>query len=321
MDLSVPIFNFEEPKARIKLRKHILNLREKTNSTSISTASSKRNQHQYAPLDENDSIDDEEEESRTNRVRTEDSFLEADDDNEIYWSCPEREFNKQKESIAAEDLLSQAGLEKFISVFHDNGFSDVETIKEIKPEHLQGMNIPKGFQIKLTKYLKAMGFQQSMIELESVEEKQDRRVTFKEAINEEPVQESNPKSWSIQIEDPTSTSTSTNNKIACYTCFRVIKEIPIISQFAKNRDFCSSSCMKVFLIGNSILCNNQECEVGVFIKKEGEFLKGKWYCSHRCASLNYDNSEPESMEEHNLDSITIPIDNELREVDLDFSDI
>lgn len=52
------------------------------------------------------------------------------------------------------EFLSSIKLQKYESTFIEHGIEDLETILELKDEHLEQMSIPLGHKLKIVKHIK-----------------------------------------------------------------------------------------------------------------------------------------------------------------------
>lgn len=54
------------------------------------------------------------------------------------------------------EFLSSINLEKYVKKFSENGIEDLETILELNDSHLDSMEIPLGYKLKILKRIKTI---------------------------------------------------------------------------------------------------------------------------------------------------------------------
>lgn len=60
------------------------------------------------------------------------------------------------------DFLSTVKLDKYADKFVDNGIEDLETILELKDQHLEQMAVPLGHKLKILKRIKDLRAEKGM---------------------------------------------------------------------------------------------------------------------------------------------------------------
>ena len=80
---------------------------------------------------------------------------------------PSQTYIKLEHKNEALEFLTNNGLEKYHSVFIDNGIEEMEILLELNEEHLVNMNIPLGHRLKILKKIKEIkGKENSYKEIE-----------------------------------------------------------------------------------------------------------------------------------------------------------
>ena len=358
-----PIFDFQESKSKIAIRKKILNFRQKNDpdfkpmDQSLTTASSQNTKRRYAELDdslENNNEKEEEDDLILNRAKTEISEFNGDystsnldasysriEEESICRSAPLQQDNNEEDRVVT--VLNEAGLGKFVDVFMENGFNELEILLEVSDEHFKAMKIPKGFQIKLNKRLDQIKEQmepneehhEQILDKEFLEEKREEKIKVKVETKETSCQGTGPMS------EPGRMTFKPMARQACYNCFQMLVMDKFQSEFAGDRVFCTNKCLKTFLLKHSVSCKGQGCQKSLFLKQNGVFVEGTWFCSQTCSeklrrdydqNRSYTNLDDIQEEDEVLDGPLDQSDSDLNneggqqeeeeedEVDMDFSD-
>ena len=72
------------------------------------------------------------------------------------------EGQKSDDNEEVKGFLTEIKLDKYYEKFIDNGVEDLETILELKDEHIEQMGIPLGHKLKIIKKIKDLRTQKGM---------------------------------------------------------------------------------------------------------------------------------------------------------------
>lgn len=137
---------------------------------------------------------------------------------------------------------------------------------------------------------------------------------------------------------------NTPTRLACFQCYTILGGEPLKSDFSGERNFCGDDCLKLYLLGNTIICGERSCQE--VVSKSDVVLgpKSQYFCSADCRiknleSLNTMVSNLETIQDvlpkdqqnqidlnhiskEKIDTKDLGIaEDEECEIDLDFSDI
>ena len=76
--------------------------------------------------------------------------------------APEQAQKIADDNAEVRNFLTEIKLEKYYEKFMENGVEDLETILELKDEHIEQMGIPLGHKLKIIKKIKDMRTQKGM---------------------------------------------------------------------------------------------------------------------------------------------------------------
>lgn len=75
------------------------------------------------------------------------------------------ETQKMEEEIPeVVSFLEPIGLQKYTSTFLENGIEDLETILELKDQHLDAIGVPLGYKLKILKRIKTVRQEKGMVQ-------------------------------------------------------------------------------------------------------------------------------------------------------------
>jgi len=76
--------------------------------------------------------------------------------------------------------------------------------------------------------------------------------------------------------------------MSCYNCYKLFyikaEEVPLRGK-PDPRQFCSDHCKKAYGLANSMKCQLADCGKR-FLKTEGEYVHGKWFCNDEHAEAD-----------------------------------
>jgi hypothetical protein len=80
-------------------------------------------------------------------------------------------------------FLASISLDKYFAKFTDNGIEDLETILELNDEHLDAIEVPLGYKLKILKRIKTLRSEMGLTEPES---RQSSRMSSRKEITQPP---------------------------------------------------------------------------------------------------------------------------------------
>lgn len=209
----------------------------------------------------------------------------------------------------ASSFLEKLGMTKYISGFESLGFDALDTLVEANDDILKQIGVPIGFRIKFNKAKSDLKFKQAVGASGSNLLATQKTESFNLIINDEQSEGRQARNPPENSEKPQSQQSGSKqasgvaNPLAqvdtaieacnfecapinttkyCFRCFKKIAEV-FASNYAPNKAFCSSVCLKFFFLEQSTLCSNPSCGA-VSVKSSAVLASGSWFCSESCAA-------------------------------------
>lgn len=86
-----------------------------------------------------------------------------------------------------------------------------------------------------------------------------------------------------------------SSKESCWQCYKLYNLTVETSEFKQGeKGFCSKACFDKYNAANSNKCMRPGCGKS-FLKTEGHFTHGKWFCSESCAQADPEIKQIEEM--------------------------
>ena len=232
--------------------------------------------------------------------------------NTLFKSLPEGGEDIVMEEEAVQ-FLDRLGMIKYVQSFTDLGFDCLDVLLEAPDELLKQIGVPIGFRIKFNKAktefktkphtnnliarTSGWGPQANMTSSRILsshnDEKEEKTYIKEENPDKEDVKSKTKEASEHQGEALSERSFQCgpiNISKYCYKCFKQIMELHT-SEYAPDKYFCSSICLKMMFLDQSTVCSNQSCN-SIVMKSHGAFIAGRWHCSQACSPKEAGFEEP-----------------------------